>query len=223
MSTVSNKSNAVFLPRELFLIKTGKNTPPLYGGDQSLFESRSISKSGCGLIAGANVLCHLTNTQPSFEEYTDICLELNKKYIPISRRFGIDGIRLACGLRRALKSRGMSFRVRWCASASAEKTQQRICGMLKENIPVILSAGPPLPFFGKSAVTLFAERGGKLVPAARIRSHYVTVTSDNGKFFAVSSWGKKYFILKEEFFHYSSRRSISLFSNIVYISKIAEK
>ncbi|MBR5528705.1 MAG: hypothetical protein IKV97_06835 [Clostridia bacterium] len=203
--------------RDSFIIKTknGKQLDlPLYGGDQNLFENEILRHGGCGLIAAANVLCALSGNSPDLEEYTQLCMMLYKKYIPVSR-FGTDGIRLACGLSRAMRDMGFSYRARWCISM--KKLKKRMEEMLSRGIPVILSAGPA---FFKKGLILYELRGNALFPALYVRSHYVTVTEDRGTFLAVSSWGRKYYISKKEFAHFAYFKSSPVFSNIVYITGI---
>ena len=163
----------VRLERDLFEIKTKNGIQ--YGGNQTLFENPAISAGGCGVIGAANVLCYLKGIQPDESQYNGMCTELYKKYIRVSRRFGITGLGLVYGLNRAFAAYGMAYRAKWCMSM--KKLEERIYSMLENDIPVIISAGPALPWRKKSAVTLFCRDGDKLVAKAAMRSHYVTVTA----------------------------------------------
>lgn len=213
--SVQNKSY-VRLERDLFEIKTKNGMQ--YGGNQTLFENPAISAGGCGVIGAANVLCYLKGIQPDESQYNGMCMELYKKYIRVSRRFGITGLGLVYGLNRAFAAYGMAYRAKWCMSM--KKLEERIYSMLENDIPVIISAGPALPWRKKSAVTLFCRDGGKLVAKAAMRSHYVTVTAADDKLMCVSSWGKRYYILKSDFYRYVKKHSLPLFCNIVYIERV---
>jgi hypothetical protein len=99
----------------------------------------------------------------------------------------------------------------------------------KLRIPTILGyivagflIGPNFPlFWQKNELNFYAfTPGGEMRHACSIKSHYVTVTGMDDSRFRISSWGREYYIDRQEYFSYIRRHSGSLVSNIVFIRSI---
>ena len=90
--------------------------------------------------------------------------------------------------------------------------------MLRRDIPVILSIGPNFPRLWKQGKeTLYRMDQGDYRRAAETRAHYVTVTGMDESWLRISSWGKEYYLSREEYETYRADISSALVSNIVYI------
>ena len=64
---------------------------------------------------------------------------------------------------------------------------------------------------------LYVRRGDSFISTAAVNAHYVTVTGMDDRWLEVSTWGKKYYINREEFTRYVRKYSCYLFSNLVGI------
>ena len=56
-----------------------------------------------------------------------------------------------------------------------------------------------------------------MLPGPQTHAHYVTVTGADSDWLQISSWGKRYYIRKDDYLSYVKRHSARLFSNILYI------
>lgn len=93
--------------------------------------------------------------------------------------------------------------------------------MLREDIPVILSIGPNFPLlWQKKELTLHIQTNeGSFYPGPATHAHYVTVTGMDDTWLQISSWGRKYFINRNEYLQYVKAHSARLVSNILYVKK----
>lgn len=193
-----------------------------YGGNQAWFPYRFLKKTGCGVISAANVLLYLKGKQQVTEaEYNDFAKYLWKYYLPVIPGFGMNGLTLMLGLNRYFYRKKLPYRACW--RISGKKMLPRIDKMLAEDIPVILAVGPDFPAFrGKQTVNLYVKAdGGKYVPAAKTRAHFVTVTAREGQWLLISSWGKEYYLNIREYQEYVRRFSSPLVSNIITTIKFS--
>ncbi len=204
----------------------------LYGGDQGSLGSKAMTRCGCGLIAALNMLLYLhinyceyrtdffgdkSDPELSMEEFVRFSFLLRKKFIPLFYPFGLNGLTLSWCINRYFRKYRLSLRCRW--AVRKKRRFEAAEEMLFTDIPVILSIGPNFPFLpGRKELALYRDLGtSHLVRSASVNAHYVTITAMNKKQLRVSSWGKEYYINREEFESYSHKRSWSFLSNIVYV------
>ena len=204
-----------------------------FGGSQMLSSSRTIREVGCGVIAALDLLLYLARNQSGCccalfssaladgfvdeKEYDALAHMISKRFFPILPKLGINGLMLAGGLNHFFHRYGFPFQASW--GIGSRHIEERITDMLSHDIPVILSIGPNFPLFWRKKELNFYVRilSGEMKHACSIKSHYVTVTGMDETHFRVSSWGREYYIDRQEYFSYIRRNSGSLVSNIVYI------
>lgn len=92
--------------------------------------------------------------------------------------------------------------------------------MLDQDLPVILSVGNQFPkFWQKNGAALHRRSGEELKEAARVHAHYVVVVGMDEKWLRISSWGREYFLSRDEFIRYRNEESMSLLCNIVCLRR----
>ena len=135
-------------------------------------------------------------------------------------KLGINGFMLAGGLNLFFRRYSLPYRASW--GIGSGRLFEQIELQLVQDIPVILSVGPNFPlFWQKNELTFYAAfSDGSLRPSCRIKAHYVTVTGIDEKCLKISSWGREYYIDREEYMSYIRRHSGSLVSNIVKIRSV---
>ena len=201
-----------------------------YGGNQMASPDKVMRRCGCGIVAAADLLLYLhrhhnsmpmfagLNELPTQEEYEDLLQTLRRKYFPLFYPVGMNGISLALGLNRVFRKNSIPLCARW--DMSEAKLWTRMEEMLLRDVPVILSIGPNFPrLWKKGKETLYRLDNGEQQAAAATRAHYVTVTGMDEKWLRVSSWGKEYYLSRQEYEHYRADVSSALVSNIVYIRR----
>ncbi len=202
----------------------------LYGGNQDLFERRGIQRSGCGLIAAADTLRYLElngrapessefwDSAPdamTWERYEEVGLKLNRRFVRIFPPFGANGLTLAWGMNRFFRRYHVPLHAKW--GVGRGKLWTSVAQMLDLNLPVILSIGPNWPLFWRHrgvGLYLSPKNAG---PATHVDGHYVTVTGMDECWLRVSSWGRIYYIRRDEFEYYSRKYSCNLFSNCLLL------
>lgn len=205
---------------------------PSYGGNQSWTDIKHLKKYGCGLVAGTDLMLYLHQTRadcrsPLFELvpegevlseelYLRLLQTVNRKYLPVIPFFGMNGFMLSGGLNLYFRHSKIKLRAGWrIFSFGLWETMGR---MLEEDIPVIFSIGANFPMMWRGQkLKLYVRRGDSYVSTAAVNAHYVTVTGMDDRWLAVSTWGKKYYINREEFTRYVRKYSCYLFSNLVEI------
>ena len=173
---------------------------------------------GCGLISAADVIFYLEGKRKITEaEYVEFAKKLWKWYLPVIPGFGMNGLTLMNGLNRYFQNHGLSYRAHW--KISGRKLFSRIDRMLSDDIPVILSVGPNLPFvWKKEKLTLYIKNHeGNYLQTVKTKAHFVTVTGRDGTWLRISSWGKEYYISIREYREYVKRHSSFLVSNVIDI------
>ena len=198
--------------------------------------SKTMREVGCGVIAALDLLLyldrvHLGGRCEMFasaledggideKEYDQLARSLSRRFFPIIPKLGINGLMLAAGLNAFFRRYGFPFRASWGIGSS--RMIEKIADMLSRDIPVILSIGPNFPlFWQKNELNFYAfTPGGEMRHACSIKSHYVTVTGMDDSRFRISSWGREYYIDRQEYFSYIRHHSGSLVSNIVYIRSV---
>lgn len=207
-----------------------------YGGTQLWSENRVIRRCGCGVIGSSDVLIYLSRYHGDCHsddfpaallaetidelEYDDFSRRLSRSCMPIVPPFGINGPALSAGLDLAFRHYKMPMRARWgVRSGELFGTVEK---MLSEDIPVILAVGPNFPrFWQKNKATLYTKRPDGLPNvSASTYAHFLTATGIDDEWLQVSSWGRKYYISREEYTDYVRQNSNFLLSSIVHITKL---
>ncbi len=197
------------------------------GGNQMWSDKTVIRNCGCGPVAALDLLHYLSdggNQAPISVEYYNAELRgLCRWYLPLIPHSGINGITLAMGLNRLFRERGLPYHAVWAWSGS--RLWSRVEEMLQRDLPVILSIGPNFPsIWQKEKLPFYIRRSdGSFIPAAAIQSHYVTVTGLDENWAQISSWGREYFINRQEYDDFVKNHSTFLFSNIVYVKPTDHK
>lgn len=215
-------------------VRKGRNKS--FGGSQMISESRTMREVGCGVIAALDVLLYLDRVHLGgrcemfaaaledgsidAKEYDELARALSHRFFPIIPKLGINGLMLAAGLNAFFRRYRFPFRASWGIGSS--HMTDKISDMLSRDIPVIMSIGPNFPlFWQKNELSFYtAHPDGEMRHACSIKSHYVTVIGMDESRFHISSWGREYYIDKQEYFSYIRRHSGSLVSNIVFIRSI---
>lgn len=209
-----------------------------YGGNQMSSDNRTEREVGCGVIAALDLLLYLSHyhtdaaaaraKQPLPEkgpvpltEYLQIVHELRKRFLPLIPKHGINGLMLTLGLNACFLKRRLPFAASW--GVPYARLWREIRRMLEADIPVIFSIGPNFPLFWQHhKLKLYAQRSdGSYVPCTQTHAHYVMITAMDDEWLQVSSWGRKYYIRKDEYLQYVREHSLHLVSNIVSIRKIS--
>lgn len=202
-----------------------------YGGSQMTLSDKVMQRCGCGIVAAADLLRYLhcyhkpipllagTPTELSQAEYESLLQSLRRRYFPLFYPVGMNGLSLAFGLNRLFRKNGVALSARW--DMSERKLWTRMEEMLQRDIPVILSIGPNFPrLWKKGKETLYRLDNGRPSPATETRAHYVTVTALDENWMRISSWGKEYYLSREEYERFRSDISCAIVSNILYICEM---
>lgn len=202
-----------------------------YGGSQQLSHNSTLKGAGCGLVAACDLFRYLNDhhqncrsdifaaLQPG--EALDIknynrLLDKIRIYFPIMPKLGINGVMLTLGINAFFLRYNYPLTAIW--GVSPRNLWERIEEMLSQDIPVIISVGPNFPLiWQKHKTNLYAERNGDIRKVSSVRAHFMTVTGLDDKWLVLSSWGRKYYIDRDEYRQYVSKHSGSFASNIVYI------
>lgn len=193
----------------------------LYGGAQNRLPKRREQKYGCGPIAAANMVCHLETGSEEIDEARQLRTARRiKRLTPLGLGLrGTNGWFLAAGMNLYFLTKGQRRFAWW--GASGKKLWSRVDELLERDIPVILAIGPNFPkFWGRDALNLYQKApSGALVRLTSTKAHFVTVTASDGDELTISSWGRKYVILKSEYDDYAKKHSNYLFCNVMLVSK----
>ena len=206
-----------------------------FGGSQMLSGSKTMREVGCGVIAALDLLlylCRFHGCECAFfaeasedgvideREYDELAQKLSRRFFPMIPKLGINGLMLAGGLNLFFLRYSLPYRASW--GMGRAKLFEQIEDMLSHDIPVILSVGPNFPlFWQKNKLTFYsAAADGEKRAVCSINAHYVTVTGLDEQYLKISSWGREYYIDREEYLSYMRRHSGSIVSNIVKIRSI---
>jgi len=205
-----------------------------YGGDQNWSDRKVVRQCGCGVVAAADLLLYLQQNRTDVmirqlkaipkngavprDSYLKLIEDLRKGFFPLIPRFGTSGVMLAAGLNGCFLSNRMGMRAKWCVQG--RKLWERMEAQLGEDIPVICSIGTNIPFFWmKHRVRLYIKGADGIYRSnSSIKAHYVTVTGLDRRWMRVSSWGKEYYISREEYERYVQKYSSFLVSNMVGVT-----
>lgn len=194
-----------------------------YGGNQMWSEKKLIRSVGCGPVAALDLLRYLsgeTGREPlPLAEYDGALTELCRRYFPLIPGHGINGVMLAIGLNRLFRRRGLPYRAAW--AFSGDRLWERVREMLERDVPVILSIGPNFPLiWRKDRLPFYSRRAdGNFVRSSSAKSHYVTVTGLDDSWVRISSWGREFFLNRQEYDAFVKQHSTPLFSNILYVKR----
>ena len=198
-----------------------------YGGNQGTFSTDDfwsvdsiISESGCGNIAGSNVILYWALQNPdNANEITDIAIKdgrieledfknfsrhMHETYFPVARWIGMFGPQVAIGLNRyGIEHTEEKYASSWSAFWDADVTLRDIRDMLEQDIPVIMAIG----MSNNGKLDLYQKDNNEYINATRTSLHFVTITglymdksrANHKIMLEVSSWGQKYFIDYEEY------------------------
>lgn len=193
-----------------------------YGGNQGMSDSPIIQKCGCGVVASADVIIYLrkpSQTPPlTLEKYNKFLRFLNRHYLPLIPKFGLNPLVLSAGVNLYFRKRKMPYKASWLCSG--EKLYSRIETQLSDNIPVILSVGTNFPcFWQKNNLNLYSKLNNSYIKASSARAHFVTATGIDSQYIRISSWGRELYISKSEFKEYIHAHSNSFLCNMLKISR----
>ena len=206
-----------------------------FGGGQQFSKDAMIRRCGCGIVAAADVLLYLSRwhahgavdffaglleNKPIPLSVYDNCIQsLNRSYFPMIPYAGINGVMLMAGMELFFRRHGMPYTACWCFAPG--KLWGRIEEMLRADIPVVMSVGPNFPLiWGDRRVRFFARSpAGNYIPASGARAHYFTVTGLDEDWLHISSWGRLYYLRREEFEEYVRRYSLGVTSNVLLIEQ----
>lgn len=204
-------------------VRVLRNGSLSYGGSQMWSEDPTIRICGCGPVAALDTVLYLSgqNEHPiSFDDYNRELSRLCRRYFPLIRPFGINGLFLAAGMNRLLRAYGLPYRSFW--AVSGVRLWDRMEELLRQDIPVIFSVGPNFPaLWEKHRLPFYAKTpDGRYSPTSSARSHYICATAMDEDWLRISSWGHCYYIRRGEFDDYVRRHSTSLVSNILMLRKV---
>ncbi|MBR5342612.1 MAG: hypothetical protein IK149_01800 [Oscillospiraceae bacterium] len=207
-----------------------------YGGNQMRSALKTEREVGCGVIAGLDLLIYLNRYHlqrsdyglkvpaPAEGEipesqYHRMVSALRKKFLPLIPKHGINGLLLAAGMNACFLVNRMPYTALW--GVPYARLWDGIQTMLERDIPVILSIGPNFPLFWKHRkLKLYVRRAdGAFVPGTQTHAHYVTITGMDDEWLRISSWGKMFFVRREEYLDYVKENSVRLVCNILYVRK----
>lgn len=198
-----------------------------------LSESSVIRKCGCGVVAVFNLLSYLRlyvypensallspfdiSPDISRENFDRCVLRLSHRLFPVIPPLGTSGFALAAGLNIYFAKHRLPLHARW--GVSKAELWESIDDMLSRDIPVILGIGQNLPAFWQHHLTpLYIKQTDEAYRnVSAVNSHFVTVTGSDAEWIRISSWGKEYYISKNDFSSYVREHSSSLVSTILYI------
>lgn len=214
-----------------------------FGGNQNFFgvpgageEDIRKQKSGCGIVAFADLLLYLgkadrcfqipesssyVNCRLSEEEYKRYYNNIYEFMGGIRGKAGISGYLLQKSFNRLAKREKWIFRAKW--GLSGRKLHPRVEEMLKRDIPVICCV--PMMLLKKDKqdyLSLYQWQNDGLKKVSRVRAHYVMITGINvieeTEFYEVSSWGKRFYIQCREYREFTKKHFMGNYlGNILYI------
>lgn len=238
------------LSRQYVQVRRNKNGEVTYGGDQNFFAGAPAGsvdarkqRMGCGVTAFGDMLLYLGGGSQAYrtgenEKYINRILSeeeyrayynLIYNYLgQISARAnkGLSGVRLWSRFNRLSRREKWKLWSKW--GLSGRKLYRRIVEMLDSDIPVIMCV-PVL--FGKKnkgqGLTFYQKENGVYQKKCTVTAHYVVISElieENGRtYFGISSWGKKYYIDREEYELLIRKHFLgTILGNILYIRQKAD-
>lgn len=203
------------------LEKVRDTTITYYGGSQSWCEKKTMRASGCGVIACAQLIFHERGKSNyraviSKAEFMDIVEHLRRHYLIVLPYFGLNGLVMSWGINRYFRRNSIKLKAHW--GVWPWKLWEYVAEMLNHDILAIISIGPNFPaIWGKHKLNLCQKTADGYITVTQTVGHYVSITAMDDEWLTVSSWGRLYYINKQEYMTYVKRHSNWLFSNILYV------
>lgn len=206
-----------------------------YGGNQMWARQATLRDYGCGAVAGTDLLLYLHRNHPGctsplfnkipqrgaldLDVYNELLTRLCRRFFLVLPYFGMAGVAVSAGLNYYFRANGIPLRADW--SIFKKELWRRAEEMLTADLPVILAVGPNVPcFWEKHKVRLYTKTGAdKYQSSTQVKAHFVTITGMDGRWLRVSSWGREYYIQREEYTRYIARHSSYFVSNLVFLRK----
>lgn len=207
-----------------------------YGGNQMCSGNKTERTVGCGVVAALDLFLYLSRYHRGPEQtgralslpdawpmdqqqYLALLRFFRKRYFPLIPGHGINGLSLAIGVNAYFIKNRIPFLALW--GVPYGKLWTTIRAMLEQDIPVIFSVGPNFPVFWHHHKLRFYIRrvDGAYIPGPQTHAHYVTITGMDEQWLQIASWGRRYYIRREEYMDYVKNHSARLVSNILHIRK----
>ena len=203
-----------------------------YGGNQGWSEG-NLRRCGCAVVAGLDLMLYLcrwhnvpeapklraliASNPISQEDYTRALRYMTANYLPTIPHFGINGLMLAAGVNLFFLKNKLPYRAYW--GLTGLQFPQAVETMLTADIPVLLSVGQNFPkVWGKEKLTFYRQAPDEsYIRTTQTKAHMVTVTGMDGDWLQISSWGKRYFIRRQEYRSYIREHSSFIASNMLHI------
>lgn len=204
-----------------------------FGGDQQRCGDKVLQRCGCGVVAALDALLYLHRwhrdvdipefaelagasplPQPAYEQALEL---LRRAYFPLFYPFGMNGLALSLGMNLFFKRHSLPYKARW--SVPKAELWRRVGTMLGRDIPVIMAVGPNFPRFWQKKGASFCRISpeGRYIPSVSAMAHFVTATGLDDEWVELSSWGKRYYMGRDEFDRYAKECSNSLLCSILYM------
>ncbi|MBR5559458.1 MAG: hypothetical protein IKU72_04355 [Oscillospiraceae bacterium] len=209
---------------------------PCYGGCQTNMSKKSLQRCGCGLVCALDLLLYLHRhhagcslpflAEAAVQEpvpadcYEQKIALIRRRWLPIVYPLGTSGVALAWGLNRVFRKYRLPLRAHW--GVAWDKLFETAADMLRRDIPVILAVGQNFPrFWRKDKLKLYRRtQEGEYRFANATHAHFVNLTGIEEEWLQVSSWGKCYYINREEYRQYANRHSLRWLCNILSIQEV---
>lgn len=206
-----------------------------YGGNQMRQPDDTERKVGCGVVAGLDLLLYLARAQGGadiglslpvpaeaaipLDSYIRLFQAMRRKYLPLIPGHGINGLLLALGLDLCFRKAKLPYTALW--GVPYDRLWGEMERMLADNIPVVFAIGPNFPLFWQNhKLTLYRRNGeSAFAPAAQTHAHYVTVTGMDAQWLRIASWGREFYIRREEYLAYVKAHSLKLVSNLLLVRR----
>lgn len=198
-----------------------------YGGSQAWSSRKYMRENGCGLISGMDLLSYLEakrtgkseySVYNSREEYNRRARQMAKRYFPVIPKLGKTGWDLALGVQLYCLIHKLPYTVRF--GVFHWQLWKKIQEMLERDIPVVLTIGPPFPFRWKRAgVRFYQKKRDQYIPGPMVQAHFVNVTGMSETWLRISSWGRMYYLRRDDFWSYAKKYGNFLVCNILYVKE----
>ena len=207
----------------------GKASFGTSGGDQRRLSSAVLCRCGCGPVAALDLVRYLHFYCPDCESsffdgipgeiwlplpVYELCLSrISRRFVPVTPPVGTNPPALAAGLNRYFRTYDLPLRASWQFGSDFEEQAEK---MLAHDLPVILSIGRPVksllrnPKLGLYTAPVFTGH-----PAATVNSHFLTLLGMDDQWLQVASWGRRYWLQRQELARYRKAESVSFLCGIV--------
>lgn len=205
----------------------------LYGGNQRLSRTEAVRDFGCGIVAATDTLLYLHRHMgggktPFFlHDHPDRAVplaiyrfymeELEGRYLPMIPGFGVNCLVLAAAMERYFRRYRVPLTARW--GVWSRKMWDTMGEMLGRDIPCILCVGHNFPLlWQKHKLNFYVREGERLRRSCQVKGHFVTVTGLDDDWLRLSSWGREYWISRQELEEFTRLHTTGLFTNILLLS-----